>query len=85
MNRFSSAFSFLTLAAGLLLLPGRLHSEWPGQAAQPVQIAPKSPLEALTAAKAANAALLVKQQRTLERLDAMQKEADQLRIWVKRS
>ena len=89
MNRFNSTLGALTLAtlAALFLSTDRVHSQWfaQPQAAPATPIAPKSPLEALAAVKAANAALLKAQGQTLERLDALQKEADQLRIYSKRS
>lgn len=45
----------------------------------------KTPLQQLAELKAANAALLERQQKTLQKLDELQKQADQLRIFTKRS
>lgn len=82
MNRFScstprSTLVALTALAALFVSDARLHSQVPAPVA-------KTPEQILTEAKAANAALLEKQKATLERLDALQKEAEQLRIFTKR-
>ncbi len=71
----------LTLAATLatlLLTGGRLISQ-----TQP--LVAKSPEQRLAELKAANAELLKKQATTQERLDALLKDAEQLRIFAKRS
>ena len=52
-----------------------------GQSAQQL----KQALQALQAAKAANQQLIEKQQKSLELLDGMQKESDQIRILGRRS
>jgi hypothetical protein len=54
-----------------------LHS----QTAEP----PKAPLEVLRALKASNAQLIDQQKKTLDGLDELQKNADQLKIYGKRS
>jgi len=46
---------------------------------------PKTLEQTLTELKAANAALLEKQKATLQRLEQLEKQADQLRIFAKRS
>ena len=59
-------------------------------AAAPVAAAPEksdslqSALQMLQAIKAANAETLQKQAATLEQLDALEKEADQLKVFTKR-
>lgn len=45
----------------------------------------KSPTELLNALKTSNADLIQKQQKTLEKLEVIKKEAEQLRIMAKRS
>jgi len=45
---------------------------------------PQSPEQAMQTIKASNAALLEKQKATLQKLDDLGKEADQLRIFSKR-
>ena len=85
MNRFShSALASLTAftAAALLLFTA---APVDSQMAAETLNAPQSPEAALLAAKAANKALLEKQRATLDRLDAIQKDASQLRIFVRRS
>lgn len=67
-----------TALAALCLSGGKVNSQIPNQ------VVVKSPEETLADIKAANEALLQKQKATLERLDALQKEAEQLRIFVKR-
>lgn len=63
-------------AAGVLLLGvGNIESQ---------SARPQSPEQALTAIKTANAALLEKQKATLQKLDDLNKEADQVRIYTKR-
>jgi len=46
---------------------------------------PKSPLQILQAMKESNAQLIDQQKKTLDGLDQMQKDADQLRILGKRT
>ena len=70
----------LTIVAGTLLSSGRLNSQYPA----PVALQ-KTPEASLTEIKAANDATLSKQQAALLRLDAMQKEADQVRAYAARS
>lgn len=65
------------MASALLLCTGiRLHS-------QEVVVVKKSPQEQLLALKAANAVLLEKQQKSLQKLDEIKQQADQLRIMSK--
>ena len=82
MNRINFTHWFgitaFTAAAGLLLFAGRLNSQY----AAPGTL--KTPETALAEIKAANAAVLQKQQATLQRLETLQQEADQLRIYTKR-
>ena len=68
-----------TAAMALLLSPAKLNSQWTPQAGLP-----PTPEAAMVAVKTANEALLQKQQATLDKLDALQKEANQLRIFTKR-
>lgn len=63
--------------AALLALGSTLHSQAPAPA--------KSPLQVLQAMKVKNQELIQKQAQTLIQLDAMQKEADQIKILGKRS
>lgn len=67
---------FVWAAAAAVALSGSLHSE---------NAAAKSPLEALQQAKEKNAALIGKQTATLEKLDEVAKEAQQLKFLGKRS
>ena len=67
---------FLIAAAALLALAVSLHSQG---------VAPKTPVERLREVKAKNAELIEKQTATLQKLDEMDKAADQLRIFSKRS
>ncbi len=79
MNRSPlTGLTLCTAAALLLFSVPRLNSQF----APP---APQTPEQALLAIKAANIALLEKQQATLTRLDALDKEAQQLRIFTKRN
>ena len=80
MNRSTNHLRTAAAVIVLMATASAAISQWPA-----APTGPKSALELLTAAKATNAALLLKQQQTLEKLDAIQKEADQLRIYVKRS
>ena len=71
-------FLSLTLPAAMLLaLALDLHSQVPAE--------PKTTLQILQAMKAKNQELLEKQTQTLLKLDAMAKEAEQLKIFGKRS
>ncbi len=70
---------FIWAAAATVALTASLHS----QSAAPA--APKTPLEALQQMKAANAALVEKQNATLLKLDEIGKDAQQLKIFGKRS
>ena len=67
-----------TVTAGLLLFTGRLNSQY----AAPGSL--ETPETKLAEIKAANAAVLQKQQAALQRLDTLQQEADQIRIYTKR-
>jgi len=82
MNRFShsalASLTAFTAAALLLFTAAPVDSQMATDGPQP-------PEAALLAAKAANKALLEKQRATLDRLDAIQKDASQLRIFVRRS
>jgi len=69
-------FPKLIAATGLLFaLVMNLHS----------QVAPKSPVDRMRDIKAANAAQIDKQTATLQKLDEMDKAAEQLRFFSKRS
>ena len=77
-----SSYSLLgtaTVALALFVSPVRLHSE--GAAAATVQ----TPQQALVELRAANEALLQKQLKTLQKLDEIKTQAEQLRIFTKRS
>ena len=67
---------FIWAAAAAVALNGSLHSE---------NAAPKTPLEALQQVKEKNAALIEKQTATLEKLDEVAKEAQQIKFLGKRS
>lgn len=70
----------LTLSvAALLALAANLHSQAPAPAA------PQSPLQILQAMKAKNQELIEKQTQTLQKLDEIEKEAEQLKIFGKRT
>ena len=66
----------LIAIGALLALAVNLHSQG---------IAPKSPLDKLKDIKAKNAELLEKQTATLQKLDEIDKAAEQLRFFVKRT
>ena len=69
----------LTLSVAALLALGlNLHSQAPVPAA-------KSPLQTLQAMKLKNQELIEKQTATLQKLDAIEKDAEQLKIFGKRS
>ena len=77
-----SSYSLLmaaSVALALVASPVRLHSQ--GTDATAV----KTPLQTLVELKAANEALLQKQQKTLQKLDEIKLQAEQLRIFTKRS
>ena len=79
MNRSSlSTLLALTALAAFFASPARLNSQESAAAA-------KSPQQLLAALKASNAELLQKQQQTLKKLDEIKQQAEQLRIWSKRS
>jgi len=80
MNR-SSFSRLLAVSAALAFLgsPAPLHSQ--GTAATPA----KTPLQQLIELKAANEALLQQQQKTLQKLEEVKLQAEQLRIFTKRS
>ncbi len=81
----------LAMAATLALLfgsGGTLLSQTSQDQPAPEQAqaaGPQTPEQRLAELKAANAALLKQQAATLEQLDALIKEAEQLRIFAKRS
>mgnify|MGYP001137379467 CR=1 FL=1 len=77
MNRSSFLLPVAAAASLLLASSARLYSEAPE--------APKTPLQMLQELKASNEALLQKQQQTLKRLEELKTQADQLRIFTKRS
>lgn len=68
--------TLLTLAA-LLALGLQLHSQAP--------VVVKSPLQTLQAIKQKNQELIEKQTATLQKLEALAKDAEQLKIFGKRS
>ena len=74
-----SRLALPTALAALCLSGGKLNSNEPGA------VMAKTPEESLAEIKAANEALIAKQKAALQRLEALQKEAEQLRIFVKRS
>jgi len=79
MNRSSlSVLMGMTACAAFFASEARLNSQ---EIAAPV---PKTPQELLTALKASNAELLQKQQKTLQKIDELKQQADQLRIMSKR-
>ena len=77
MNRLTLLLAVTALAA-LLASEARLNSQENAAAAQ-------SPKELLLSLRASNAELLKKQQQTLQKLDELKQQAEQLRIWSKRS
>lgn len=79
-----------TVAAVFMLSVANLNSQYAAPGTLPPDPAvaatlPKTPEAVLSKLKAANAALLQQQQTTLQRIDAIQQEADQLRIYSRRS
>ena len=74
MNRLAPLIA-VTAWAAFLASEARLNSQ---------ENAPKSPTEQLLALKASNGELLKKQQQTLQKLDELKLQAEQLRIWAKR-
>ena len=74
-----SALVAFTAALAFLLPASRLNSQY----AAPGTL-PKTAEQSLREVKAANAALLLKQQAQIQRLDTLQQESDQIRIWTKR-
>jgi len=80
MNRSSfSKLIALTAFAAFFSSTAHINSQGAPVAGQ------KSAQESLTALKAANAELLQKQQKTLQKLDELKQLAEQLRIMAKRS
>jgi hypothetical protein len=70
----------VTLFAGALLFSaGSLKSQFPGGQAE------QSPVDALKAMKAINAATIQKQEATLKTLDAMSVTSQQIKIFSKRA
>ena len=63
--------------AALLALAADLHAQAPG--------APKSPMQVLQAMKAKNQAIIEKQTQTLQKLDEIEKEAEQIKVLAKRT
>ena len=57
----------------------------PKLGSQEAAVRPKTPTQQLSELKAANAALLQRQEKTLQKLDEIKQQADQLRILTKRS
>lgn len=64
-------------AIALFALSLDLHSQAP--------VAPATPLQILQAMKAKNQELIEKQTQTLQKLDELEKEADQIKILAKRT
>ena len=64
--------------AALLAFATNLHSQAPAAA-------PQTPLQILQAMKAKNEDLIGKQTATLQKLDELEKEAEQLKIFGKRT
>jgi serine protease inhibitor ecotin len=69
--------SHLLTAAAVLALTANLHSQAPG--------AEKTPLQQAQALKAKNLELIEKQTQTLLKLDEIEKQAEQLKFFGKRS
>jgi len=67
----------LAITLALLASGARLNSQESAAGASPRQL--------LAALKASNAELLQKQEKTLQKLDELKKQAEQLRILTKRS
>ena len=77
-------FLSLTLSAvALFALAMNLHSQAPAAAQEAA--APKSPMQILQAMKVKNAELLEKQTQTLLKLDDLEKDSGQLKIFGKRT
>ena len=76
MNRF------LLTAVAVAVLMGSQSGLF---AQEPASVSQKTALERLAVLKTANAELLKKQQETLQKLDELKLQADQLRIMTKRS
>jgi len=74
-----AALTGFTAVMAFLISPLTINSQM-----APAGGVPATPEAALAAVKTANEVLLQKQQATLDKLDALQKEADQLRIYSKR-
>lgn len=72
-----SLLAITLFVTGLLALGSTLRSQAPA--------APKSAVQILQAMKAKNQELLDRQKQTLLRLDTLEKEAEQLKIFAKRS
>jgi hypothetical protein len=68
---------FALAVAGLLALASQLYSQAPGT--------PKTPLEQLQVIKLKNKELIDRQSATLEKLDVLQKEAEQVKFLAKRT
>ena len=76
MNRTSlSTLLAMTACAAFFASQARLNSQ---------ESAAQAPRQALSALRDSNAELLKKQQQTLQKLEALKKEAEQLRIFSKR-
>jgi len=79
MNRSNLSLLMAVTACGVFLGGGlRLNS-------QEAAALPKTPVQQLRLLKASNADLLVRQQQTLQRLDEIKLQADQLRIMSSRN
>jgi hypothetical protein len=79
MNRSTLSLLVAVTACGLFFGGGpRLNS-------QEAAALPKTPGQQLAALKASNAELLLRQQKTLQKLDEIKQQADQLRIMSSRN
>ncbi len=66
----------LIAVTALLVLAVNLHSQ---------SLLPKSPVDQIKAIKAKNAEMIEAQKATLQKLEEMEKQADQIRILAKRA
>ncbi|MDD5351380.1 MAG: hypothetical protein PHQ12_14305 [Chthoniobacteraceae bacterium] len=76
--------SSLSLLVAVTAL-GVFFGSMPRLGSQEAAVRPKTPEQQLAALKAANAELLQRQQKTLQKLDDIKQQADQLRTLTKRS
>jgi len=80
----------LTAAGVMIFSVPKLNSQYAAPGTLPPEPAvaatlPKTPEAVLSKLKASNAAAMQQQEATLQRIDAIQQEADQLRIYSRRN